>query len=129
MLIATFLEVNQIEDLMGLGMELGLTALIEIHNEHDMEKAFRIGAKLIGINNRDLTDGKTDLNISRRLLDLGEFESGTIIVCESGINDRTEIEEFEKRGGQAFLIGESLMRSGDIPGKLKSLQGQDVNGD
>tara|TARA_B100000686_G_scaffold248459_1_gene258258 strand:- start:258 stop:1067 length:810 start_codon:yes stop_codon:yes gene_type:complete len=127
LLIATTLETNQMEDLIGLGKELGLKALVETHDESDMEKAFRINSKLIGINNRDLTSGKTDLNIARRLLKFDSFDEGTLLICESGINCRSEIEEFEKLGAHAFLVGESLMRSDNIPQKLKQLQGQDNN--
>jgi indole-3-glycerol phosphate synthase len=100
-----------------------MTALVETHHEKDMEKAFAAKAFLIGINNRDLTSGKTDLDISRRLLKMASFDPRNIRVCESGINARSEIEEFEKLGAHAFLIGESLMKSREIPKKLKELMG------
>ncbi len=123
LLIATWLEQNQLTDLLHLGRELGLSALVETHNEYDMEKAFEAKASLIGINNRDLTNGKTDLNIARRLIPMASQEPGNTLVCESGIHGREEIEEFEKIGAHAFLIGESLMTSKDIPEKLKELLG------
>ena len=110
-------------DLISLGQELRMPALIETHNEWDMEKAFAVNAKLIGINNRDLTNGKTDLNISRRLVPMALQEKGKVLICESGINGRNEIEEFEALGVDAFLIGESLMTSQNIPEKLKELLG------
>ena len=127
LLIATSLERNQLLEMLELGKEIGLPGLVETHDEKDMEKAFWVGAKLIGINNRDLTNGKTDLDISRRLLKVGGFEPDCILICESGINTRTEIEEFEKLGANAFLIGESLMISKDISVKLKDLTGQKQN--
>lgn len=126
LLIATWLEQNQLTDLLILGKELGMPALVETHNEWDMEKAFEAKASLIGINNRDLTNGKTDLNIARRLIPMALQEPSKTLVCESGIHSREEIEEFEKLGAQAFLIGESLMTSENIPEKLKELIG---NGD
>ena len=121
LLIATWLDQNQLNDLLLLGEELGLPALVETHNEWDMEKAFEAKARLIGINNRDLTNGKTDLNIARRLIPMALQESGITLVCESGIKGREEIDEFEKMGADAFLIGESLMTAENIPEKLKKL--------
>ena len=121
LLISTWLDQNQLTDLLLLGNELGLPALVETHNEWDMEKAFEAKANLIGINNRDLTNGKTDLNIARRLIPMALQEPGNTLVCESGISGREEIEEFEKLGAHAFLIGESLITSKNIPEKLREL--------
>lgn len=125
LLIATYLDTNHMADLLALGKEIGLPALVETHSEKDMEKAFKAGAEFLGINNRDLTSGKTDLNISRRLIKMGKMESGNILVCESGIHSRKEIDEFEQLGAQAFLIGESLMTAEDIPAKLKAFLGNE----
>ena len=125
LLIATWLDQNLMKDLLSLGQELKMPALIETHNEWDLEKAFKVNAKLIGINNRDLTNGKTDLGISRRLIPMALQEKNKLLVCESGINGRNEIEEFEALGVNAFLIGESLMTSQNIPEKLKELLGDD----
>jgi len=126
LLIATWLEQSQLTDLLLLGQELGMPALVETHNEWDMEKAFEAKAKLIGVNNRDLTNGKTDLDISRRLIPMALQEPDVTLVCESGIRGRDEISEFEKLGAKAFLIGESLMTSENIPETLKGFLG---NGD
>ena len=123
LLIATWLDQSLMADLLCQGKELGMPALIEIHNEWDMEKAFAANAELIGINNRDLTNGKTDLGITRRLAPMALQEKGKVLVCESGIHGREEIEEFEDLGVHAFLIGESLMTAEDIPEKLKELLG------
>jgi len=123
LLIATWLDKYLMRDLLCLGEELGMPALIETHNEQDLEKAFEASAKMIGINNRDLTNGKTDLGITRRLAPMALQEKDKILVCESGIHGRKEIEEFEGLGVHAFLIGESLMVSKNIPAKLKELQG------
>lgn len=125
LLIATWLDQSQLTDLLGLGNELGLPALVETHDEYDMEKAFEAKASLIGINNRDLTNGKTDLNIARRLIPMALQEPGKTLVCESGIHGREEIEDFEKIGAHAFLIGESLMTAHNIPEKLTELLGNE----
>ena len=93
--------------------------------EQIYESVQDLEGKLIGINNRDLTNGKTDLGISRRLIPMALQEKDKVLVCESGINGRNEIEEFEALGVDAFLIGESLMTSQNIPEKLKELLGYD----
>ena len=123
LLIATWLDKNQLADLLALGKELGLPALVETHNEMDMEKAFAVGASVLGINNRDLTNGETDLNIARRLVPMALQVPGSFLVCESGIHSRKEIEEFEKLGAHSFLIGESLMTAENIGNKLREFTG------
>lgn len=121
LLIATWLDKNQLADLLCLGKEIGLTALVETHHEADLEKAISAGATLLGINNRDLSTGKTDLSIARRLLKPALMNTENIVVCESGIHSRNEIDEFEKLGAHAFLIGESLVKADDIATKLREL--------
>lgn len=123
LLIATSLDKNQLKDLLELGKEIGLTALVETHNEKDMEKAFYAGAELLGINNRDLTSGKTDLETSKRLLKETRGMNNLILVCESGIHSRAQIEEFEGLGMHAFLIGESLIKATNISDKLLEFTG------
>ena len=125
LLIATALDKNQIRDLMQQGQEMGMCALVEVHDERDLEKALYAGAALIGINNRDLTSGKTDLNISRRLLKVVRSLGDLTLVCESGIRGREEIEEFEREGIHAFLVGETLMRAPSISEKLGELLGNE----
>ena len=123
LLIATWLDKNHLADLLSLGKELGLPALVETHNENDMEKAFEVGASILGINNRDLTSGKTDLEIARRLIPIALQAPDKLMVCESGIHSRNEIEEFEKLGAHSFLIGESLMTAENIGVKLREFTG------
>ncbi len=123
LLISTWLDTNHMADLLDLGEELGLPALVEAHNELDMERAFSAGAKLIGINSRDLTSGKTDLGIFKRLIKMAKSVGECTLVCESGIQTHEEIEGLEKLGANAFLIGESLMTAEDIAEKLKGFVG------
>ena len=124
LLIATWLDKNHLEDLLELGKEIGMTVLVETHCERDMEKAFSVGAFLIGINNRDLKTGKKDLDISRRLIKMAATVPDNLLVCESGIHTSKEIQELEKLGAHAFLIGESLMKADNIPEKLEELTGK-----
>ncbi len=123
LLIATWLDKNHLRDLLELGKELGMPALVETHCENDLEKAFGAGSHLIGINNRDLKTGKTDLGISHRLLKMATAVPETLLVCESGIHTSQEIQELQKLGAHAFLIGESLMKSDNISEKLSELVG------
>ena len=123
LLIATWLDRNHLADLLALGNELGLPALVETHNEKDMEKAFDAGASILGINNRDLTSGKTDLKIARRLIPMALQVPDNLLVCESGIHSRKEIEEFEELGAHSFLVGESLMTAKNIGDKLREFTG------
>jgi len=123
LLIATWLDKNHLQDLLELGKELGMPALVETHCERDMEKAFTAGSHLLGINNRDLKTGKTDLGISRRLLKMATAVPETLLVCESGIHTFQEIRELQKLGAHSFLIGESLMKADNIADKLSELVG------
>ena len=129
LLIATWLDKNQLQDLLELGKELGMPALVETHCEKDMEKAFFAGGQLLGINNRDLKNGKTDLGISHRLLKMAKQVPDTLMVCESGIHSAKEIQELGEVGAHAFLIGESLMMAENIGEKLTEFVGvkQDVS--
>jgi indole-3-glycerol phosphate synthase len=123
LLISTWLDKSHLADLLALGKEVGLPALVESHNEKDIEKAFSAEATLLGVNNRDLASGKTDLGIARRLIPMALQVPGNTLVCESGIHGRKEIEELEEYGAHAFLIGESLMTAEDIGAKLKEFTG------
>ena len=123
LLIATWLDKNHLSDLISLGQELELAILVETHNERDMEKAFNAGASILGINNRDLTSGKTNLDIAKRLIPMALQIPESLIICESGIHSRKEIEEFENLGAHSFLIGETLMTADNIGKKLRELVG------
>ena len=124
LLISTWLDKNHLHELLELGKELGMPALVETHCERDLEKAFATNSHLLGINNRDLKTGKTDLGISHRLLKMAGMVPDTITVCESGIHSSEEIQELEELGAHAFLIGESLMKAENIGEKLSELKGE-----
>lgn len=128
LLIAECLETSQLIDYQILATELNMTCLIEVH---DMENLIRVrdrvigfphrGYSLIGINNRDLRTFKTDLGTTLRLAEL--VENRDVLVSESGINNRMDIDRLASVGVRAVLVGESLMRSDDIPSKIAALLG------
>lgn len=119
LLILAMLEEGQARGLAGRANELGMAALIEVHDAPQFRMAELIGAKLIGINNRDLHTFKTDIAVSEDLLD--GYGGGALIVSESGIDTAADIKRLYGAGARAFLIGESLLRDGDPAGKLAEL--------
>ena len=121
LLIAAMLEPQQIIDLAGLARELHLDVLLEVHDEREMEVACGTDIGLIGVNNRNLRTFVTDLGTTARLAKM--LPPGRLLVSESGINTRADIERLQADGAQAFLIGEAMMREEDIGAKLQELLG------
>jgi len=120
-LIARLLEEKQLREYIHLAESIGLSALVEIHSQAELDKALAAEAYIIGINNRDLKTFSTDLKTS---LDLApHIPADKIIISESGIHGRQDIETLMKTGIHAFLIGESLMLSDNIGRKLRELSG------
>ncbi len=115
LLIARIASLTALRSLIGLAHELGMEALVETHTEQDLRKACEAGARVIGVNNRDLDSLEVSLDVTRALVD--EAPSGVLLVSESGISSRAEIDELSARGVGAFLIGSALLRSAD-PGRL-----------
>ena len=119
LLIATVLDERELKYLYDLTVSLGMDALVEVHDRRDLRKALRIGAEIIGINNRDLKKFRTDI---RTTVDLAKrIPAGKIVVSESGINTREDIDFLRRGGAHAFLIGEALMRESDPGVKLREL--------
>lgn len=123
LLIARILEAGQLQEFIGLSSELGLASLVEVHDEADLEKAITSGARIVGINNRDLDTFRTDFGVSMRLAPL--IPRGLTRVSESGISTRDDVEDVVAAGFHAILVGESLMRQKDIGKKLRELLGQE----
>lgn len=119
LLIARILTENQIEELLALCHTLGMDALVEIHSETDIASATRSGAKLIGINNRNLQTFHTDIATSVQLV--SQLAPDQIPVAASGIQNRQDIDRLLKSGIFNFLIGESLVKSKDPAAFLISL--------
>lgn len=107
--------------LMEAAHEVKLDALVEVHSAEEMQRAIALRARLIGVNNRDLKTLKVDLETSVRLAELAP--AGATLVAESGLRTRADIERLQRAGYQAFLIGETLMRSADPRAELFSLRG------
>ncbi|MCD6213671.1 MAG: indole-3-glycerol phosphate synthase TrpC [Candidatus Desulfofervidus sp.] len=122
LLISTVLSVQQLKKLLNLTHKLGMEALVEVHNEKDLEKALKIEAKIIGINNRNLNTLKVNLQTCLCLKE--KVPEDKILVAESGIKTREDILLLEKAGFQAVLIGSALMQAQDIGKKLKEFLGK-----
>ncbi len=114
-------------DMVRLAAEYRLEALVEVHDEREMDTAARIGATMIGINNRDLASLAVDLDTAARLLPLAP--PGAIKIVESGISSRTEVTRFSDLGADAFLVGESIIRSPDAKKAIRELKGDVPNTD
>ncbi|RJQ48363.1 MAG: indole-3-glycerol phosphate synthase TrpC [Desulfobacteraceae bacterium] len=121
LLIVSILSDNQLKDYLALSLEVGLDALVEVHTEADLERASRAGAKLIGINNRNLKSFETDIQRAAQMVK--KLEIDQIAVAESGIRTREDIEELKKTGIFNFLIGESIVRSADPRAFITELRG------
>ncbi len=119
LLIVAILDDRLLKRLIDATRDARLDALVEVHNEAEMERAVGAGARLIGVNNRDLTSFQVTLDTSIRLSRLAP--EGSVLVSESGINTRQDIERLREAGYQAFLVGEHFMRAADPGEALRSL--------
>ena len=119
LLIIAILKLEELQELLGISHELNMSCLVEVHNEAEVEIALKSGARIIGINNRDLATFTVDLTTTERLRPL--IPPDRIVVSESGIKERSDIERLRQLGIDAFLVGESLMSAPDIAAKMKEL--------
>ncbi len=124
LLIVRILSKNQIKDYLDLCAELKIDALVEIHTQDDIDKMKDSNARLIGINNRNLKSFDTDIGTAIKLVE--GLESGQIPVAASGIATKDDIEKTKQANIRHFLIGESIVRSGDPENFLKSLKSQEA---
>jgi indole-3-glycerol phosphate synthase len=121
LLIVAILDRALLADLFQAAKGLGLSALVEIHREAELERAADLGAGLIGVNNRDLTTFRTDLATTERLAP--RAPAGACVVSESGIAARADVLRVARAGAHAILVGEALSRSGDPAAKVRELLG------
>ena len=121
LLICAILSPQQLKEYLELAHSLGLSALVEAHDENEVNTAVECGARIIGVNNRDLRTFSVDINNSARLRKL--VPPDRIFVSESGIKTAGDIEKLRQNGTNAVLIGETLMRSPDKKQKLDELRG------
>jgi indole-3-glycerol phosphate synthase len=119
LLIVAILNPEKLGKFLRLSHDLNMGCLVEVHNESELEIALHSGAKVIGINNRDLSSFEIDITTTERLRPL--VPKDRIVVSESGIKDRSDIEKLAGWGVDAILIGESLMSAPDIATRMKEL--------
>ena len=138
LLIVAILSDAQLEKFHSLATEAGLAVLVEVHDEAELVRAMTVSAELIGVNNRDLKTFNVDLATTERLAKRMKSRTGfqpvsklktgdrleacpTLLVAESGIHTRADVEQLAKCGAGAILVGESLVKHGDIRGKVREL--------
>jgi indole-3-glycerol phosphate synthase len=139
LLIVAILSDEQLKRFHSLATEAGLAALVEVHDEAELERALKMGATLIGVNNRNLKNFKVDLATTERLAaklirrtgvapvsnlknENGDRQDACpTLVAESGIHTRADVERLKRCGANAILVGESLIKGGDIGTKVREL--------
>jgi indole-3-glycerol phosphate synthase len=122
LLIAAVLDDDQLADYSALARSLTMASLVEVHTRPELERALEAGAEIVGINNRDLQTFKTDIDVSLKMAAL--VPEGRVVVSESGIHGRSDIEKLMGAGIHAFLVGEVLVTAPDAGIKLKELAGR-----
>ena len=121
LLICAILEPERLREYHEIAQSLGLSALVEAHDEHEIETAAAIGARIIGVNNRNLKDFSVDV---RRAQNLRKYApADTLFVVESGMQTAADIQAARDAGADAVLVGETLMRAPDKAEKLRELKG------
>lgn len=119
LLIARILSQGQLKDLLAAALEFGLASLTEIHDRDDLEKAVECGAQIIGINNRDLDTFKVDIKTTLDLAPL--VPKSCVLISESGIASKGDIQRLNGTGVNAVLVGTSLMKSNNLLAKTREL--------
>lgn len=119
LLIVAALEPERLAALIGVASDLGMDALVEVHDEDEVETAVEAGAEVIGVNNRNLHSLEVDLATTFRLL--ADVPAGTVVVAESGITTRQAVRDLEEAGVDAILVGEALMRVEDPRDAVREL--------
>ncbi len=119
LLIASIFDTSSLKDMLGLVRDIGMDCLVEVHDEADLKRALDCGARIIGINNRDLQTFRVDTDVTRRLRPL--VPAGRLVVSESGIKSTRDIADMERLKVDAVLIGEAIIASPDIGQKIGEL--------
>lgn len=121
LLICSISSEEDIKRYIGICDELGMSALVEAHDADEIRTALRCGARIVGVNNRDLKTFSVDTGNSRRLREL--VPGDVLFVSESGISCAEDVQRLREAGADAVLVGETLMRAEDKAAKLKELRG------
>jgi indole-3-glycerol phosphate synthase len=119
LLITALLEFNKLRDYVRLAKRLSLAPVVEVHTASELREALKAGSEIIGINNRNLKTFKTDIRTTMKLLPA--IPGDTMVISESGFENREDLAQFQGKRINAFLIGEALMREKDIAKKLREL--------
>lgn len=121
LLIAAALPDKKLKELYDYATQAGLEVLVEVHNEQEMERILPLDPALIGVNNRNLKTFEVDLTTTGRIADM-VTNPQTILIGESGIRHASDVEKLASSGAEAILIGETLMRSNNLPEMMQTLQ-------
>ncbi|MBQ7980912.1 MAG: indole-3-glycerol-phosphate synthase, partial [Oscillospiraceae bacterium] len=121
LLICSILSAEQIREYIGICDRLGISALVEAHDESEVKLAVNSGARIIGVNNRNLKDFSVDTDNSKRMREL--VPKNIIFVSESGVQTAEDVQKMREIGADAVLIGETLMRAENKKAKLSELRG------
>jgi indole-3-glycerol phosphate synthase len=119
LLIVAILDPDRLKELLQLTHRLNMSCLVEVHNETELETALKSGGGIIGLNNRDLRTLAVDMAVTQRLRPL--IPPDRVVVSESGIGSRSDIDKLRSWGIDAVLVGESLMSAPDIAARMKEL--------
>jgi indole-3-glycerol phosphate synthase len=122
LLIMAALDDREASGLLGIATELGMDTLVEVHDEAELQRALRLEARLIGINNRNLKTLSVDLATTERLAPV--VPDDRLLIAESGLNDHRDLERLAAVGARCFLVGEALMRQADVRSATAALLGQ-----
>jgi len=119
LLIVSILEASLLRELLAAAKGLGLAALVECHTAAELDRALAVGSRIVGINNRDLTNFETRISTTLELMPL--IPPGPIVVSESGFFTAADVRQVVAAGAHAVLVGEGLVRAPDVPAKIREL--------
>ncbi|MGN6642915.1 MAG: indole-3-glycerol phosphate synthase TrpC [Verrucomicrobiota bacterium] len=125
LLIVAILDDERLNRFHTLAIEAGLAVLVEVHDEAELDRAIALGAPLIGVNNRNLKTFAVDLATTERLAGklFSSSSKSSLLVAESGIHSKADVQRVAQSGAGAILVGESLVKEGNIPAKVRALLG------
>ena len=127
LLIVAAVRPDELDWLHREAQSLDLDVLVEVHDERELDAALEIDAALIGINNRDLTDFSVDVERTYQLL--SDVPAGKVVVSESGFDSRAQLDDLDRVGVDAVLVGSSLMRAPDVEAACRALSGENGEGE
>jgi indole-3-glycerol phosphate synthase len=125
LLIVAALEHEELAELLGEARGLDLDVIVEVHDEDELELALDVDADVVGLNNRDLSDFSVDIERTYELL--SDVPAGKTVVAESGFSTREQLDDLERVGIDAVLVGETLMRAADVEAACRELSGGELD--